>query len=199
MEDSLLINDLDQLKALADPLRQKILGAFCCAPATTKQVADQLGEKSTRLYHHVDILEKAGLIQLVETRQNRGTLEKYYLAAARQFIVDRQLLSAGQETDQDAIGPGTMLTNMLQSALHESSTRFDAQAVGKSDQPKTLLLAQGHIEMTESEAQMFIQKLQELLNDCESEGESEGRRSYSLNVAFFPVIKENHPTILHDD
>lgn len=62
------LQELDQLKALADPLRQRILQALCQEPMTTKQVAQQLGEKPTRLYHHVSTLEQAGLIQIVETR-----------------------------------------------------------------------------------------------------------------------------------
>ena len=51
-----------QIKALANPLRQQILELMIEAPITTKQVADRLGEKPTKLYHHVDTLEAAGLI-----------------------------------------------------------------------------------------------------------------------------------------
>ena len=82
------LDDLEQLKALSDPLRLRILEALCGAPRTTKQVADHLGEKPTRLYHHVDALEAAGLIQLVHTRPKRGTLEKYFQSVARQFRAD---------------------------------------------------------------------------------------------------------------
>ena len=78
------LKDLDQVKVLADPLRIRILEALL-EERTTKQVADLLGEKPTKLYHHVDALEKVGLIALSRTRQNRGTVEKYYLAVARTF------------------------------------------------------------------------------------------------------------------
>ena len=81
------LKDLDQVKVLADPLRIRILEALL-EERTTKQVADLLGEKPTKLYHHVDALEKVGLIALSRTRQNRGTVEKYYLAVARTFRAD---------------------------------------------------------------------------------------------------------------
>jgi hypothetical protein len=59
---------------------------FAESPKTTKQVAELLGQPPTRLYHHVDALERAGLLVLKETRQNRGAVEKWYGSVA-----DRQL------------------------------------------------------------------------------------------------------------
>jgi predicted ArsR family transcriptional regulator len=64
-------------------LRLRLLELFAEGPRTTKQVADFLGEPPTRLYHHVAALERAGLLQLKETRKNRGTTEKWYEAIAR--------------------------------------------------------------------------------------------------------------------
>src|SRR5215510_15903501 len=74
-----------ELRALAHPLRLRMLELFAEAPRTTKQVADLLGEPPTRLYHHVAALERAGLLRLRETRKNRGTVEKWYEAIARSF------------------------------------------------------------------------------------------------------------------
>jgi DNA-binding transcriptional ArsR family regulator len=87
------VTDLEQVRALADSLRLRILGALIGAPRTTMQVAELLGERPTKLYHHVDALEKAGLIRLVETRPNRGTTEKYFRAVAAQFKVAASALS----------------------------------------------------------------------------------------------------------
>ena len=60
---SLTLSDLDQVKVLADPLRIRILEEMCTAERTTKQVAQRLGEKPTKLYHHVEALERVGLIR----------------------------------------------------------------------------------------------------------------------------------------
>ncbi len=70
--DSYQISNLDQVKALAHPLRVRIVETLASSdPMTTKQVAELLGEKPTRLYHHVGLLEKAGLIQLRSMRLSK--------------------------------------------------------------------------------------------------------------------------------
>src|SRR5262245_61562583 len=74
-----------ELRALAHPLRLRILELFAEAPRTTMQVAELLGQPPTRLYHHVNALERSGLLRLRETRPNRGTVEKWYEAVAQRF------------------------------------------------------------------------------------------------------------------
>ena len=79
----MLLSDLEQLKTLSDPLRLRVLEQFVLEPRTTKQVAVALGEKPTKLYRHVDALERVGLVRLVTTRRKRGTTERYFRAVAR--------------------------------------------------------------------------------------------------------------------
>lgn len=82
------IRTLRQVKALAHPLRLRILEELAAAPHTPKQVAGILGRKPTGLYHHVRVLEEAGLVRVTETRRKRGTIEKYYRAVASGVRVD---------------------------------------------------------------------------------------------------------------
>src|SRR5579885_1008660 len=71
---------LAQMRALAHPLRLRIMEVLADAPRTTKQVAELLGQPPTRLYHHVAALERAGLLRLKEARQKPGATEKWYEA-----------------------------------------------------------------------------------------------------------------------
>jgi DNA-binding transcriptional ArsR family regulator len=82
-----------ELRALAHPLRLRLLECFAQGPRTTMQVAADLGEPPTRLYHHVNALERSGLLKLRSTRPIRGTTEKYYEVARAQVGVEdpRQL------------------------------------------------------------------------------------------------------------
>ena len=73
------------LRALAHPLRLRMMELFAESPRTTKQVAELLGQPPTRLYHHVAALERAGLLVLTERRQNRGAVEKWYTGVAQQI------------------------------------------------------------------------------------------------------------------
>jgi DNA-binding transcriptional ArsR family regulator len=58
---------------------------FARGPRTTMQVAAEMGEPPTRLYHHVNALERAGILRLQSTRQVRGTTEKYFEVAKRKL------------------------------------------------------------------------------------------------------------------
>ncbi|HEY2377880.1 MAG TPA: winged helix-turn-helix domain-containing protein [Gemmatimonadaceae bacterium] len=86
------------LRALAHPLRLRIMELFAESPKTTKQVAELLGEPPTRLYHHVAALERAGLVVIKETRQNRGAIEKWYASVAA------PLKASGPRGRNDAAG-----------------------------------------------------------------------------------------------
>src|SRR6476620_9131849 len=81
----LLKRNVSDLRALAHPLRLRMMELFAESPKTTKQVAELLGQPPTRLYHHVAALERAGLLVLKETRQNRGAVEKWYGSVAREM------------------------------------------------------------------------------------------------------------------
>ena len=78
-----------ELRALAHPLRLRLLQFFAGEPRTTMQVAVLMGEPPTRLYHHVNALERAGILELARTRPVRGTIEKYFKVARKQIGVSR--------------------------------------------------------------------------------------------------------------
>jgi DNA-binding transcriptional ArsR family regulator len=78
-----------ELRALAHPLRLRLLEQFAHGARTTMQVAADMGEPPTRLYHHVNALERAGILRLKRTRQVRGTTEKYFELAKRRIGVMR--------------------------------------------------------------------------------------------------------------
>jgi len=85
MEESLILEDLEKIKSVADPLRVKVLEILIERKATVKQVADLLGQSSAKMHYHVKELEKQNLIQLVETMEKGGILEKYYRAIAKSY------------------------------------------------------------------------------------------------------------------
>jgi len=79
------------------------------------QVAAQLGEPPTRLYHHVNALERAGVLKLVDTRRVRGTTEKYFELASKRIGVVR-----GQHvTDETRASLGALTTALFEEARGE--------------------------------------------------------------------------------
>ena len=99
MTESYTIKHLDQLRLLTDPLKLKLVRAFAEGDKTTKQVAAELGESTTKLYRHVDALQDAGLLLVVKETPKRGTVERTFRAVARRFEADRSLFAeqAGED------------------------------------------------------------------------------------------------------
>jgi len=96
------MKSLDQVRILAHPVRLKLLEAFA-EPRTTKQAAEALKMPATRLYHHVNALERVGLIRLKSTKPVRGTVEKYYESVAKRIMVGADLFGEKREQLQEAV------------------------------------------------------------------------------------------------
>jgi putative molybdopterin biosynthesis protein len=92
MEHIKRIQDLAAIKILADPRRLEILRILMTAPATLTQLGQDLGEHPAQVRHHLKLLEKAGLVELVDQRVVRGFVEKYYRARARAFTINEIIL-----------------------------------------------------------------------------------------------------------
>jgi DNA-binding transcriptional ArsR family regulator len=69
-------------KALADPLRIRLLEWLAQEPRSARQLADCAGLPADRLYYHLGQLEQAGLIEIAEYRRlDRGKVERIYAPA----------------------------------------------------------------------------------------------------------------------
>ena len=192
--DSYQISDIDQVKALAHPLRLRIVETLGeSEPMTTKQVAEALGEKPTRLYHHVDKLEKAGLVRLTHTKKNRGTTEKYYEPIARQFRAGADLFTDEVPDEvKGALGP--MVRTIFENTMSEM-----LRLVEVGDQAEKLeeegLLSYIEMHLPQENAEVVRQKLQDVLEYLQGldEGEfgDEELRKFRLTMALYPLDRFN--------
>jgi DNA-binding transcriptional ArsR family regulator len=88
-----VVPDLETLRVLSDGRRHEILTALIREPLTVRALAERLRLPRTRLYYHLELLERHGLVRVVHTRMVSGALERTYRAAARSFRVDRGALA----------------------------------------------------------------------------------------------------------
>lgn len=86
MDKKLEISAPAQHKALGHPLRHRILFALGQQAATISQLAKALDQRKGNIAHHLGVLQAAGLVNIVETRQTRGGTEHYYQRVARRFV-----------------------------------------------------------------------------------------------------------------
>ena len=70
-------------KALAHPLRARILDSLEHGTRSPRELADELGEPLANVSYHVRQLATFGLIELVATTPRRGAIEHHYRTADR--------------------------------------------------------------------------------------------------------------------
>lgn len=106
------VRDPQQLRALAGDLRARIVMLLRERAASTTELAQALGVPKGTAGHHVKVLERAGLIRVVATRQVRAVTEKYYGRVARLFVLKT-------EEGEGAVGGGALAAVMLRQAAEE--------------------------------------------------------------------------------
>ncbi len=103
MQETLVLDKPEQLKALGHPLRVRVLEMLSAEgerQLTNRELAQRLGVDPGHLHFHVRMLLKAGLIELSE--ENGRGREKPYRAVAKVFRVAPELLAAGGARDIQA-------------------------------------------------------------------------------------------------
>ncbi len=192
MKESFILKSPEQVKVMAHPLRMRLIETFSHKPMTAKQAAQLLGQKPTKLYHHVDALERVGLIRLVRTQKKRGTLEKYYRTVAHHFIVDRRIFQSRAE-GKEALGQlqatvGTMFDETM-SEINRSMTQRLIEPSRKS-KSRQAIFARTRIKTTLEQAEKLKKKIDNLLKECCARKRKKGEAEYGLTLAFYPIKKK---------
>jgi DNA-binding transcriptional ArsR family regulator len=77
------------VRALAHPLRIRILEALTERVASPIRLSDDLDAGLSHVAYHTRALDKCGCLELVDTAQRRGATEHFYKASPHSFIGDR--------------------------------------------------------------------------------------------------------------
>jgi DNA-binding transcriptional ArsR family regulator len=187
------LTTIDQLRCLADPLRLRILSIFAESPRTTKQVADLLGEKPTRLYHHVESLLNAGVIELTETRPNRGTVERYYRAVANQFTVADSLLAL-ESKGSTVSGPVSKIASSILDSTRDELARLAEEGM-EGPEDDLPMVARALVTGSPRQIRAIRGKLAALLEPHGKAKDERGSKNdphalvYGLTIAFYPIKK----------
>jgi DNA-binding transcriptional ArsR family regulator len=92
------IDDAAYLRALAHPLRLRIMAMLGERASSPARLAARLGVRVNVVAYHVKRLRELGLAELVEVRRGRGGLEHFYAVRSRPAFTDE----AWAELDHDA-------------------------------------------------------------------------------------------------
>lgn len=117
LADTLEVGEPAAIAAFSQATRQRILAHLLERAASTKTLADALELSPGTVGHHLKVLEEAGLVRVVRTRQVRAVTERYYGRTARTFLLN-------PPQDGSVRAPAPM--PMLREALREARPREDA-------------------------------------------------------------------------
>lgn len=151
--------DSTQLRVLANPLRQEILGLLCRQPLSATRLSRRLRGAPSNLHYHLDRLRQAGLVELVEERPVRGATEKIFRAVASNFSVapDALAVPAASGTEHPVLsvirGHTEWVVGELGHALHQPD-----------QQPP--LTSHQRVILSPSAARLLRARLREWLEDC---------------------------------
>ena len=164
MRGALTLSRPDQLHAIGDPTRWRILGRLLDGPASIQELSRALGAAKGTIGHHVRVLERAGLIRLAESKRKRGVVEKRYARAAKQF----RLPEGDDAAAADA--PPDLGTLPLRQALNEA-----APSTGPKD-PSTSIVVRARMPAARARrfAQLVNQLAAEFADGAPGEGEAFG-------------------------
>src|SRR5262245_53271054 len=103
MRDVLFIDDPQQAAALLQPIRLDLLKRMA-EPPTCPHHGRQLGIPTQQVNYHMKIHAEAGLVDKVEERRVRGTVEGIYQARAASYWLSPKLVGrlGRPRTESDA-------------------------------------------------------------------------------------------------
>jgi DNA-binding transcriptional ArsR family regulator len=166
-----IVSTEQQLKAIGEPVRSRILAIIQNQPATAKQIADRLAATPGAIGHHLHILEAAGLAQVVARRLTRGIVANYYTRTARIFVYDLPSKIAGAESvELDIIT--TARDELAEALVSVPDDPFHQDAFP-------------HVRLTPERARLFYDRLQALVEDVLNEPYDPAGEVYGILVAMF--------------
>lgn len=185
----LMIDRVEVLKAFADPLRLRILRALYVKQKgralSGRQLQDLLGERGNRrMYHHLKVLQEAGIIELAYERKKRNMMEAFFRPVAANLHISPTLLTP---PDDDA-GPPSLLYDMAVAMV--GAVQSDLQ-VFTTAQPDEVVLLHRQVTLPDDEARQMRQDLTAVLDSYEKRSQDfdvgdDGVGSHRATLVVYP-------------
>jgi len=188
--ERLLLRDPAVLRALADPLRIRILEEAVEEPRTVKQLAQALGVPPTRLYYHVKILQRNRLLRVHNRRMVGSIQERSYLATARSWIADPSLTVAAVKKS----GVLGALADLVKAEM-EVAARDDSGGPVGGPSSSLPILGLSELWLSPDDIADLRRQLEELFGPYSplTNPDRAGRRRYHLFMAGYTMAPSGSP------
>jgi DNA-binding transcriptional ArsR family regulator len=168
-DDLLVVREPEQLRALGDDLRTRIVVLLREHAHSVTELAEALGHPKGTVAHHVKVLEKAGLVRVVRTRKVRALTESYYGRTARLFIFKGSDEAGGEDVRNVAA----------------ASLRSAAEEILPGDLDDRTTFAVLRKRLSDADAERFTRRLERLQRDVLATPDDANGVPYGLAMALY--------------
>lgn len=165
-----------QVKAIGHPLRTTILQLLHERAATVTELATTLERPKSTVAHHVDVLTRNGLLQVVRTRKVRAIEERFYGRTARMFYMAAEPSPTAKGVAGDF--------NDFEVAARESAMAFEQGRLWGFIR---------HARMSTDQTSQFWDRMAELVDEFDQIPRS-GDTVYGFAVGIYPTEHPSLPT-----
>ena len=172
------VRDVEELRALAHPMRQRILRRLRQAgPATSTTLAHDLGENSGIMSYHLRLLAEQDFVREVADRgQGR---ERWWEVSPQPVWIPREGLSIEAQAEVSGLQPGGLAEDL------EGFGRFRAARGAMGEWGRgTWAVQRARLTLTREEAGRLIADQQELISRYQREAANAPAGARTLVLAF---------------
>ena len=167
------------MEVIMNPARQRIAQYLLLHKrGTTNDIAKELSDiPKPSLYRHLKLMAETGLIQVVEEKKVRGTIEKTY------GLVENPI---GSEPTNDEIA------NLIQKGLLSLMNDFQIYFQREDADPKRDLLSftTSTLLLTDEEYMAFMKEIAQILNKIISNKPENGRKVRRISFVSSPGMEK---------
>lgn len=179
----LWVEDVETIKVMADKRRLAVL-RLMQQPTTVNAVANELQIAPSKLYYHVNLLEKHGLIRVIDHNIDSGIVEKIYQVTAYQFKLVNPLLRRDLPEDTAV----ALFADMLEETERGFRYAYATRDTDEQTPPRHPFLSKKAFRLTDAQLTELHGKLSTLIAEVTALGEANSDSDeplYDLTLVFF--------------
>lgn len=187
-----MVDDARTVRLALSPLRRELL-ARLRSPGSASSLADQLDMPRQKVGYHLRILEKAGLIAEVSTRQRRGFTERLFEARSDALLIDPMMMLAPTDPDKVDKQDRFAAEHLMRTAagIVRDVSRMQGAAVAEGSRLLTFTVEADVAFARPSDVERFAARLSDALSAIAADFAPRGQgRTYRVTIAGHPTT---HP------
>lgn len=191
MEKIKVLTTLEEVKAISDPFKYRILTSFykLKEPATVKQLADHMNEVPAKVHYHVKKMEQAGILRLSYTKEINGIIAKYYELTAESFDIKCSDESAEPQKKLILSESQRMIAELYETSKNTFIDQLSYSSEVNEKSNGRLMIQD--LYLTDEEAEEFFQYISDFIEKYSQEDRNTSdRKKYNCFNSLFRINKE---------